>query len=245
MSLFPDLNPFSTKNIPSFEYKVEQDPETQAWQFQIHQSSLLYVPHLFTSEESNGLLDYLLRLRQGKWQNINWEEEAAEELAWVNIPWKRDRIKMFGKVHQIPRLSAWHGDPGAAYSYSGIVLDPHPWNEALLQIRTAIGNYVDQYFNSVLLNCYRDGNDHMSWHSDDEKELGQNPVIASVNLGASRRFLLRNKTRKDQKIEVLLEHGSLLVMQGDCQHRWQHSVPKQKKAAKNRVNLTFRSIRAF
>lgn len=242
MQLFPDLSPFIFKKLPERERKESFEPKKEQWHLHLPGAELLFAPRFFSPEHSNLHLSYLLQREADQQEKIDWQTAETEQLEWKNIPWKRDIIKMFGKEVQIPRLSAWHGDPEARYSYSGLELPPNPWNEGLLTIKTAIEKVAETCFNSVLLNWYRDGNDHMSWHSDDEPELGHNPIIASVNLGASRRFLLRRKKDHQQKVELALGHGSLLIMRGACQHHWQHAVPKQKKVKSDRVNLTFRWV---
>lgn len=159
-----------------------------------------------------------------------------------NIDWKQESMNMYGKQVLFPRLTAWYGDDDKPYSFSGITLQPKPWSTELLEIKKDIEPLSKVVFNSVLLNRYRNGNDSISWHTDAEKELGQNPIIASVNFGAERVFQLRHMDNK-QKIEILLEHGSLLIMQGALQHFWQHQVPKTKKITTERINLTFRVIK--
>lgn len=157
------------------------------------------------------------------------------------IDWKQESMSMYGKKVDFPRLTAWYGDGDKPYSFSGITLNPLPWIEELEQVKQDIEPLSKTSFNSVLLNRYRDGNDSISWHTDAEKELGQNPVIASVNFGAERVFQLRHMQTKE-KIEILLQHGSLLIMQGELQHYWQHQIPKTKKPVSERINLTFRAI---
>jgi len=157
-------------------------------------------------------------------------------------PWKQDEIFIAGRYVKIPRLQAWYGDPESNYSYSGIELTPIFWTPSLGEVRTVIEKVSGQQFNSVLLNYYRHGQDSMGWHSDDEAELGANPVIASYSLGGTRRFLLRKKSDKNQKVELLLESDSLLVMAASCQHSWSHSLPKTRKPVAPRINLTFRNI---
>src|SRR5690606_15717201 len=129
----------------------------------------------------------------------------------------------------LPRLTAWYGDSGKSYTYSGIKSEPNEWNKGLLYLKQQIERVAGVEFNSVLLNWYRDGEDYLSWHADDEKELGLNPVIASVNFGETRDFFLRRNVDKSQKITIPLRHGTLLVMSGELQHHWQHSVPKRKR----------------
>ncbi len=158
------------------------------------------------------------------------------------IDWKQEEIVMFGKRMNVPRLTAWYGDPGANYAYSGIKLEPFPWTPLLSEIKHKIEKQSSYSYNSVLLNLYRDGRDSMGWHSDDEPELGKNPVIASVSFGEHRKFHFRHKDKKYDSVKLELGHGSLLVMTGETQHHWQHQVPKSKRAMKSRINLTYRRI---
>ncbi len=158
------------------------------------------------------------------------------------IEWKQEEMNMYGKTLKFPRLTAWYGDDDKPYTFSGITLTPNSWTQELLEIKSHIQPICNVKFNSVLLNLYRDGKDSISWHTDAEKELGENPVIASVNFGATRKFQLRHKYTKE-KIELELQHGSLLVMLGELQHFWQHQVPKTKKVVGKRINLTFRVIK--
>ena len=157
--------------------------------------------------------------------------------------WRQDRIQVWGKSHLQPRLTAWHGDAGSTYQYSGIHLVPQNWTATLRQIQHDISHATGHQFNSVLLNLYRDQQDSMGWHSDDEPELGRNPVIASFSLGATRSFKLKHKTRPEQhSLKLDLSHGSLLIMAGATQHHWQHSISKVTRATGPRINLTFRRI---
>jgi alkylated DNA repair dioxygenase AlkB len=149
---------------------------------------------------------------------------------------------MYGKRINFPRLTAWYGDNDKPYSFSGITLNPLSWTKTLSEIKNRIEPKAGVSFNSVLLNLYRDGNDSISWHTDAEPELGKNPVIASVNFGETRNFQLRHIETKE-KVEIELVHGSLLIMQGELQHFWQHQVPKTAKKIKDRINLTFRVIK--
>ena len=160
-----------------------------------------------------------------------------------NINWQQDKIKIFGKQVDLPRLTAWYGDEGKSYKYSGITMNPNSWIPSLLSIKQRIEPVAKLSFNSVLANLYRDGQDYVSWHSDDEPELGKNPTIASVSLGDTRRFMLRHKSNKDlETVEIALTHGSLLIMRGSTQHFWKHQIPKTAKVKKERINLTFRVI---
>jgi len=170
--------------------------------------------------------------------------EASELLdrLLTGIDWQHEEVLIFGQRRPVPRLVAWHGDPGASYMYSGTPHQPLPWTPALELVRERVLGLTGCAFNSVLLNLYRDGRDGMGWHSDDEPELGRDPVIASVSLGAPRRFCLRHRRRKDQRLDVSLGPGSLLLMAGATQHHWVHAVPKTALPVGPRVNLTFRQI---
>jgi alkylated DNA repair dioxygenase AlkB len=155
--------------------------------------------------------------------------------------WQQEEITLFGQRRLVPRLVAWHGDPGARYTYSGVAHEPLPWTPALLEVRARVESLTGQRFNSVLLNLYRDGRDGMGWHADDEPELGRDPVIASVSLGATRGFRLRHRRRRDT-VPIDLEHGSLLLMKGPTQHHWVHALPKTARTVGERINLTFRHV---
>jgi len=162
----------------------------------------------------------------------------------AKVQWRQDAIKHGRKVTQLPRLTAWYGNSGKNYAYSGIRMKPLPWNAPLLAIKQAVDAEAGAKFNSVLLNFYRNERDSVAWHSDDEPELGKNPVIASVSFGATRRFVLKHKSEKRlPKIEMELSHGSLLLMRGPTQHHWVHSIPKSRSPVGQRLNLTFRIIR--
>ena len=200
------------------------------------QAKLIFIEHFFKKEEADALLSDLT-------ENIHWEQ---------------GEIMMFGKKVLEPRLTAWYGDEGKEYTYSGKKQTPLAWTDSLKGIKNKIETDCEKLtppqsrevrdvpynpvFNSVLLNYYRNGQDSMGWHSDDEKELGLNPTIASLNLGESRRFLIRHKLDKNLKKEILLTHGSLLIMTDEMQHYWQHAVPKEPKKQQPRINLTFRWI---
>jgi alkylated DNA repair dioxygenase AlkB len=157
-------------------------------------------------------------------------------------PWREEHIQMYGREVPIPRLSSWHSDGGHAYTYSGITMDAQPLTPAIAEARVSVEHRVGTAFNSVLANLYRNGRDSVAWHSDDEPELGRNPVIASVSLGATRTFQLRHRTERDQRIDIDLHHGSVLVMRGTTQHVWHHRLPKTSERVGARVNLTFRTV---
>lgn len=159
-----------------------------------------------------------------------------------DISWKQEPIVIFGKRVMQPRLTAWHGDAGIAYRYSGITMQPEPWTRMLAEIKNRLEGSAGVTFNSVLLNLYRDGQDSMGWHRDDEKELGKNPVIGSVSFGDTRTFMIRHAKDRSLKTSVNITNGSFLLMAGEMQHHWMHSIPKTAKPAGVRINLTFRKI---
>lgn len=163
-----------------------------------------------------------------------------------STPWQQEHVTLFGKRHLQPRLEAWYGDPGACYTYSGIAHSPNAWNQALTALKKKIESLCGHRFNSVLLNLYRDGNDAMGLHADDEPELGERPVIASLSLGAERRMYFRHKRDKTaETFSIDLPSGSLLIMRGETQHHWKHGIRRTARACGPRINLTFRSIIAL
>lgn len=184
-------------------------------------ADITYYPLLFSTKEASAIFEILLK----------------------EIDWQQDDITIFGKTYKQPRLTALHGDDGASYSYSGITMFPKPLTSELKKIKEKVEAITKTKFTSVLLNLYRDGSDSNGWHSDDEKELGRDPVIASLSFGVERVFQLRNKADTKLRKNILLEHGSLLLMRGSTQHYWQHQIPKSKKINSPRINLTFRVIK--
>lgn len=200
------------------ELFVEEQPS----RFSLPDAQIDFWPSFFSPEDSGRLLRSLIE----------------------SIPWKQNKIRFYGKESLVPRLESWHGDPGICYAYSGIQMKAKPWTQELLEIKNRIEKKSGTGFNSVLINYYRDGKDRVAWHSDDEKELGKNPVIGSVSLGAERKFKLRHKQYKQNglKHEVILKNGSLLLMQGETQHHWLHEIPRTAIPTDARVNLTFRVI---
>jgi alkylated DNA repair dioxygenase AlkB len=186
----------------------------------IENGEYLFYPDFFTKLESDLYLQKLIS----------------------DIEWKQESMNMYGKQIAFPRLTAWYGDDDKHYSFSGISLAPKIWTKEIVDIKEKIEPVSNVKFNSVLLNRYRNGNDSISWHTDAEKELGRNPIIASVNFGATRKFQLRHIKSKE-KLEIELTHGSLLIMQGELQHFWQHQVPKTSQNVAERINLTFRVIK--
>lgn len=159
------------------------------------------------------------------------------------IPWQQDEIRVFGKIHQQPRLTALYGNKDKSYSYSNITMAPNPWIPILEKIKLEVEKICKTEFTTVLLNYYRDGKDSNGWHADDEKELGKNPIIASMSFGATRSFQLKHNSNTGIKKNILLEHGSLLVMKGTTQQYWKHQIPKTAKQIGPRINLTFRIIK--
>ncbi|MFP6848843.1 MAG: alpha-ketoglutarate-dependent dioxygenase AlkB [Pseudomonas sp.] len=174
--------------------------------------------------------------------------DAATADSWLaeltaQVPWQQPQVQIYGRQLPVPRLLAWYGDAEASYRYSGLTHQPLPWTPLLASIRERVVQAVGQPLNAVLLNYYRDGQDSMGWHSDDEAALGTNPLIASLNLGGARRFDLRRRGQKRIEHSLVLQHGSLLVMRGPTQHHWQHQVAKTRSACAPRLNLTFRLIK--
>ncbi len=191
-------------------------------QLDMPDGTVTYFPGVFNRQESDHYLPTLL----------------------ASIAWRQESVKLFSKEIPQPRLTAWYGDEGAIYTYSNLTNHPLLWTAELLAIKQRCEAIAQASFNSVLLNYYRHGQDSMGWHQDNEPELGENPVIASVSFGATRRFQLRHKKRKDlDTITLALEHGSLLLMQGTTQEFWKHQVPKTAQIIGARINLTFRLIR--
>jgi len=162
---------------------------------------------------------------------------------YSTIDWKQEFAVLFNRSIALPRLTAWYGDSGKAYTYSNITMEPRPWNSVLIAVKERVEAISYTRFNSVLLNLYRNGQDSVGWHSDDEPELGKKPVIASVSFGTSRRFVFRHKHQKNSKLAMELTHGSLLIMRGPTQHFWQHQIPKTSRVVQPRINLTFRFIK--
>lgn len=188
--------------------------------FDLPDAAISYYPYFFKSVEADAIFNELKN----------------------TIPWQQDDIKIYGKVYPQPRLTALFGNDGKPYSYSNITMQPHPWNISLLQLKYDVENVAATNFTTVLLNLYRNGMDSNGWHADNEKELGTNPVIASLSFGAERFFHLQHNTIKEAKQKILLRHGSLLLMKGTTQHFWKHQIPKTTKYIGPRINLTFRVI---
>lgn len=176
------------------------------------------------------------------WQQL-FDETASLKLQehLAQLVWRKPSIWMFGRMLPIPRKQLWMGDSHCSYRYSGVLFHPESWTPILQQVTAMVSQLTGHSFNCVLLNRYDGGHEHMGWHSDDEPELGESPVIASLSLGQSRRFDLKHKELGCQ-LQLTLADGDLLVMAGACQRFWQHALPKQAKAQGTRYNLTFRYI---
>jgi len=183
-------------------------------------ANISYVPHFLDPEAASSAFDIFL----------------------AELEWRQHYIKIFGKLVPQPRLTALYGINDQSYTYSNLTLKPLKFIPKLMEIHQKLKEQTKINFTHCLANLYRDGNDSMGWHADDEKELGKNPVIASVSLGATRRFQLKHKSNPNLKNQLDLEHGSLLLMKGTTQHFWKHQLPKTKKLVSPRINLTFRTL---
>ena len=246
MDLFED---FSQNEIP-FSLPVEDgysvcwDEGLRGFHITLPHGAIFYATDFFDKKISDRSVEYFLENDTFDARKVDWRKISAEDLVKIkfkNILWKQDFINLFG-IKPLPRLTSWYGDEGKSYSYSGIKSMPNAWNKGLIFIKEKIEAIADVEFNSVLLNWYRDGEDYLNWHADNEKELGSNPVIGSVNFGETRDFCLRLNSDTSKKITIPLSHGTVLIMRGEIQHFWEHCVPKRKNIKNLRINLTFRKI---
>ena len=185
----------------------------------IPDADVVHFPSVFNTLEADYLLEQLLE----------------------NVIWQQEKIKIYGQIHKLPRLTAWYGDEGKRYTYSGITVYSLNWINPLSEIKRRIEEVSGDLFNSVLINRYRDGSDSISWHADDEHELGPCPLIGSLSFGEARSFQMKHKFR-DEKFKITLEHGSYLLMKGNTQRNWLHRIPKSKRPLGERISLTFRQI---
>lgn len=188
--------------------------------FNLPNAELIYIPDFLTKQESD---TYFKALKS-------------------DTNWQHDDITIFGKTHKQPRLTALFGESDQPYGYSNIVMHPEPLTPHLKIIQQRIEETADHKFNTVLVNLYRDGNDSNGWHADNEKELGKNPIIASISFGEARPFHFKHRTIKAQRHKLNLEHGSLLIMKGEMQQYWLHQIAKTKTQIQPRINLTFRRL---
>ncbi len=195
-------------------------PQDEGFDLTVDDGALRYLPNFLDDKKANALFERLL----------------------TSIPWQEEKVTVYGKTYDQPRLTSLHSIHNTPYRYSNITLHPHPFTSELTQLLSEIKEVESAEFNAVLLNLYRHGKDSNGWHADDEKELGNNPVIASISLGEERYFHLKHKTKKEQRLKLKLSHGSLLIMGGAMQHHWLHQIPKTTRPLKPRINLTFRKI---
>lgn len=195
-------------------------PQDEVFDLTVDDGALRYLPNFLDDKKANALFERLL----------------------TSIPWQEEKVTVYGKTYDQPRLTSLHSIHNTPYRYSNLTLHPHPFTSELTQLLSEIKEVENAEFNAVLLNLYRHGKDSNGWHADDEKELGNNPVIASISLGEERYFHLKHKTKKEQRLKLKLSHGSLLIMGGAMQHHWLHQIPKTTRPLKPRINLTFRKI---
>jgi len=199
----------------------DNEPDTPTRQtFALGDSEIQYVANAFTAREADRLFQSLLD----------------------DIPWRTASLTIAGQKRPLPRLQCWMADQGRSYSYSGLKLSPHPWNPDVLRIKARLEQLCEHSFNSVLLNYYRDGSDSVSWHADDETELGPNPIVASVSLGAQRTLEFKPKFNlTTPKKQIVLGSGSILIMGKTIQNNWLHQLPKISGTIHPRISLTFRN----
>ncbi|MGA0447106.1 MAG: alpha-ketoglutarate-dependent dioxygenase AlkB family protein [Pseudohongiellaceae bacterium] len=199
----------------------DNEPDTPTRQtFALDDSEIQYVANAFTAREADRLFQSLLDV----------------------IPWRTATLTIAGQKRPLPRLQCWMADQGRSYSYSGLKLSPHPWNPDVLRIKARLEQLCEHSFNSVLLNYYRDGSDSVSWHADDETELGPNPIVASVSLGAQRTLEFKPKFNlTTPKKQIVLGSGSILIMGKTIQNNWLHQLPKISGTIHPRISLTFRN----
>ncbi|WP_337879121.1 alpha-ketoglutarate-dependent dioxygenase AlkB [Rheinheimera sp.] len=174
------------------------------------------------------------------WLSANEAQRYFDQLQY-QLNWQQPQLRLYGRAVPIPRRQVWMGDPHCSYRYSGVLFEPEPWHPLVLELTNRLNQHLGLGFNAVLLNWYSSGEQHMGWHADDEPELGDAPQIASLSLGEARWFELRHQSQLMQ-FKLMLQHGSLLLMGGECQRYWQHRVAKMAKAQQGRINLTFRKM---
>jgi len=194
--------------------------EQEKQHFTLPNAELIYIPNFFSKQEADSYF------------------KTIE----TKTDWQHDDITIFGKTHKQPRLTALFGESNRPYGYSNIIMYAKPFTPTLKTIKQQIEDIAQYQFNTALANLYRDGNDSNGWHADNEKELGKNPVIASLSLGEARPFHFKHRALKDQRYKLNLEHGSLLIMKGEMQQHWLHQIAKTKKQINPRINLTFRKL---
>jgi len=227
---------------------IHWSAELGGYRVQIPKGELVYIENFFGREVSDRAISYFQENDSFDWKSHCWRgvsHDHFQAIQFANIQWKQEYIGMYGRRIPLPRLTSLYADADLSYSYSGLVSTANEWNKGLLYLRERVESFAGHRFNSVLLNWYRDGKDGLSWHADDEPELGRNPIIASASFGSSRDFTLRMNHDHQLKLTLPLRHGSLLLMHGQIQHYWQHCVSKRKNVSASRFNLTFRRIERF
>lgn len=170
------------------------------------------------------------------------EADILFEKLRLETPWQHDEITIFGKKILQPRLTCLFGNEGKPYSYSGLTMQPQPWNSTIMHIKNEVETNCNENFTTVLANLYRNEKDSNGWHADNERELGRNPIIASVSFGEERKFQLKHISDNNIKLSLNLTHGSLLLMKEGSQIHYKHQIPKASQPKNNRINLTFRTI---
>lgn len=199
---------------------MQNNQEIQGFPLHLPDADITYFPNFIKASEATRIFETLLN----------------------ETPWRQDDIKVFGKVYAQPRLTALYGTNQKSYSYSNIKMTPLPLTETLKDLKYKVDKICQTDFTTLLLNYYRDGKDSNGWHADNEKELGKNPIIASLSFGQERIFHLKHRIDKTRKHKIVLQHGSLLLMKGETQHKWLHQIPKTAKQLHGRINITFRII---
>lgn len=191
--------------------------------FMLPNAELIYVPNFFNKVQADQFFDHI----------------------HTETDWQHNDITVFGKTYKEPRLTALYSETNQPYGYSNLIMYPKPFTDKLKNIKTQVEAFSEYNFNTLLINLYRNGNDSNGWHADNEKELGKNPIIASVSFGEERPFHFKHRTLKEERHKLILEHGSLLIMKGEMQHYWLHQIAKTKKQIAPRVNLTFRQLKSI
>ena len=242
--LFGQQPPLPLPEVPGYDSHWLE--EVRGYRIVVPDGELVYAQAFLDRALADRCVEYFQENDRVDWRTARWRDvvdpDDLERIVFRNIRWKQDRIRLYGRTTPLPRLTAWYGDSGRTYTYSGITSTPNEWNDRLLDLKRRVEAVARTRFNSVLLNWYRDGSDHLGWHADDEVELGRNPVIASVNFGETRDFVLRRKDDRTTRLVLPLGHGTLLLMRGALQHHWEHAVPKRARSTRSRFNLTFRRI---
>lgn len=228
--IFEEKEIFNFTKFSGFTYFYNEG--LNGFEIKIPDGILIYIPNFLSDKECFNFFSFLT------------ENETNNNIQhFKNILWTQPKIKFFGKEYLTPRLTAWYGDEDASYIYSGIINIPDTWIPELLKIKKKIEKVSFSKFNSVLLNWYRNGNDSMGIHADNEKELGKNPTIASLSLGAERTIIFKHNKNKNYNFKFKIKDGSLLIMKGCLQDFWKHAIPKEQKILKPRINLTYRLIK--